>query len=970
MISGTIKTSYMFALLLISMLSVGTFANGFENKQSISNGNHKNYALQPLNLSTLKPEKPLRISIIEDAPPFSIQLSDGRTTGLYVEFWRLWSRYNQHPVEFINGDITSNIADLKNATVDFHSGLFKSEQRDQWAEFSIPIHQVNTSLYFYKPLGNITTLSEMNGKKVAVRFASYHANILTKKYPEIKFVPFPDNYAVIDQLLEHKIDAFIGQEPHIDSLLNYRNAGGLLSKITEPLMTNLVYALFPKQKEHLIEEINQGIKNIPLDEIVALEKKWLPSSPPYFERFIYPKLPNLTLTEIDEIRKISSLKIASNSNWSPIVYLDNGKYQGVAIDYLDVIKEMLGIKLNHVYGFEWSELVDKTRGGEIKLLTAIAESDNSEDKEENLILTKPYIQFQIVAMVRPESSFLTNIYDLKGKKVSAVMDGQLKAILQTNFPSIEFKNVASTFQGLSKLKKGEVDAFIGNHFLIDHQLDKFKNTNLKVGLFTNYYLDIKISVHKSISQLVPIINKALANIPNRKKISILNKWKGNNTIEISDQFETFIKYAIPTFITIAALIFYVSFLSRRMVSEINNREVKENSLRLQKKNIDSANRAKDDFLANMSHELRSPMNAIIGSAYLLNLSSLSTSQKDLISVMDTSAQNLLRLINNILDLSKIEAGKLEIEKIPFDLMQLSKKIMDGLQSTNDFSKTNLSSEKQPSKIYRKLIIDKNIPHLIIADSHRLQQVIENLLLNAITYTDKGEVVLTIKTSNENELTALSSTDDFSYLRFEITDTGVGMEPEQVDRVFSDFNQADTSSTRSNSGAGLGLKLTQCLCELMGTKLKVESKVNEGCRFFFDLPYSTCNQESTKNKSLIGKHILIVDDNPINLMVAQKTLENHQLKATTINSGAEALAIIVKVSFDLILMDMQMPEMDGPETTKAIRGGCHQANIPILALSASMGEQEQKRAIDAGMNGYLGKPIIVEQLMEKLSNALV
>ncbi|PHS18806.1 MAG: hypothetical protein COA86_06425 [Kangiella sp.] len=898
---------------------------------------------------------PLKISMIQSAPPFSITLADGHITGLYAEFWRLWSRVNDREIEFVVSEFGNNIDDLKNSRVDFHSGLFKNPERETWAEFSIPFHEVKTSLYFYEQKHKRSDFKDMAGKKVAVRKNSYQAEYFTSKYPDVKFHYFTDSYKVIVQLLEGQFDAIIGEEPYIDNVLLTQGINGILYKSTEKLLTNFVHALFPKENKHLINEINNGIKNIPIDKIIELERKWIQGFEPYFSKLVHQSIPSLTLNEIEWIKNLPEILVGSDSNWPPIEFVTDKVYQGVAIDFLNIIHERLDINFKHSRGFEWVQLMDKAKNGEIKILSAVVEQYSRED---NLILTEPYAQFQVVAMVRPDSPLLGSFLDMRELTIGAVLEGELKSILEEKHPDIPIKNTVRIMQGLKDLSDGTIDVFLGNHFMIAHYLEKFKDSGLKVALFTKYKVNLKMEVHKQYEKLVPILNKLFASISNRERTAILNHWKGNEIIEINDQYEQFLTIGIPTFLAILLLLFYVTYLNRQMNSEIVTRKIKEAKLQDEKEVADRANRAKDDFLANMSHELRSPMNAIVGSSFLLESSSLTHSQNKLVEVMNTSAKSLLRLINNILDLSKIEAEKLELEEKKTDVRILCENLFEQEFRQNVFGEENLQDN-----VELNLHIDTNIPKQLILDSYRLKQILSNLIFNAKKYTQLGKISLIVSKVDEDEKK--------HSLLFEVVDTGIGINSEQLVRLFSNYNQTDASLTRKNSGAGLGLKLTYALCKLMGSELKIESSLGNGSRFYFTIQtkWNTDFEliQDDSSSRLTNLKVLIVDDSPVNLIVAKKTLEKMNLLVVTANSGSEAISLLEKSNIQVVLMDMYMPGMDGAQTTKKIREGHYNPQIPIYALSASTNEEEKNLAKNAGMNGYLNKPIDVEQLTQVLVN---
>lgn len=916
------------------------------------------------NASSLAPnlmhKPPLRISVIKSAPPFNIQLENGHITGLYVEFWRLWSKYNNREVEFVSGTFLQNMDDLKNLRVDFHSGLFMSEKRKDWAEFSLPIHQVNTSLYTLGKKNHSVKLENMSGKTILIPEGSYQANYFKQKYPEITFVTFIDNFLMMKQLLNGEFDALIGEEPYVDSLLIQLGMKGIIIKSKEKLLSNLVYALFPKEKAYLIDEINTGIKNIPVNEITALERKWISRSKPYFNQYIHPSFASLSMSEITWLGQHSTWLVGSDPDWEPIEFIGKDRiFKGIAIEYLDIIQKSLNIEIKYVYKNKWEDLLNKANKGELDLLSAITKTT----KRETLYnFSNPFISFPVVIMTRKDGFLLTGMADLVNVKIGAVKGGHLGQVLNEEYQDLTITNTETIIQGLNWLSEGKIDAFVGNQFLIAHYIEILKFDDLKLGLFTDHKIALNMATPLKQSPLISIINKVLSQVNNREKVRILNQWKGKGRIVIGDQFERFLLLGIPIIIIAFSLFIYVSISNRKMNHEINSRKHKEISLDLERKKYDMASRAKDEFLANMSHELRTPMNAILGTAYLLDNSGLSNHQKAYVETINLSANDLLYLINNILDLSKAEAGKLTLESQSFNLKNLCESTLNNL-----FSEHNKQINNNPMKIKKQLKLHGSLPDWVVGDPYRLKQILTNIISNSLKFTKEGSISLWVRVKNEKK-TLLSNQ---LTLIFEVQDTGMGMDEEQLKKLFFSFNQADSSTTRNQAGAGLGLKLCKELCLLMGGGIRVESSLSEGSHVYVEviLEKETKENQDIENKKIKNCRLLVVDDNPINLIVTKKMLEKHLFKVDTVNSGIEAINALERKKYDAIFMDIQMPEMDGFETALNIRNGCCQDEIPILAFSASVSYEEQKKVDHYGMNGYLNKPINIEQVMEKLFNVI-
>lgn len=385
------------------------------------------------------------------------------------------------------------------------------------------------------------------------------------------------------------------------------------------------------------------------------------------------------------------------------------------------------------------------------------------------------------------------------------------------------------------------------------------------------------------------------------------------------------------------------------IRDITDRKKAENDLIKAKQDAEQARLAEQQFLANMSHEIRTPMNAVIGMTHLMYETKPTDAQKEYLDALRFSADSLMGIINNILDISKIEAGELEFEQRAFDL----KELLINLQQTFQFK----VKEKPVSVI---VDIDSDLHNLVIGDSVRLNQVLTNLLGNASKFTQRGTIGVRAKLVKKES--------DIFWIEFDVHDTGIGIDKKNVNSIFENFKQADTSITRRYGGTGLGLAIVKQIVELQNGKIDVKSVASKGSNFIITLPFKDAGvkvaekvvkDEPDQNvDDLLRKtKILVVEDNPMNQKLIKKIFDLWECPLDIANHGLEALEILEKKTYDIILMDIHMPELDGCETTFRIRHNKENpnTNIPIIALTAAALLEEKNRAFKFGMNDFLTKP---------------
>ena len=537
--------------------------------------------------------------------------------------------------------------------------------------------------------------------------------------------------------------------------------------------------------------------------------------------------------------------------------------------------------------------------------------------------------------------------------------------VKAKYPGARIVNCDDDLTVLLKLSAGAVDGAVTDYMLASYLVDKYAITNLKFDKELDFHWDLRFAVNKEKAPLRSILDKVLGAISETERQDIYNRWVRINLEQRPGFFERNLKIIITVVVIFLFLLVGVVLFNRSLQRQValRTRALEENEqvLKDAKNAAEAANRAKSEFLANMSHEIRTPLNGIMGILQIMETTPLTAEQAEFIETAIQSSRRLTRLLSDILDLSRVEANQVEIIREAFDPRDAIAAIVQLFRPSAREKGLDFHVDIHP-----------DIPARLLGDAIRLQQILGNIVGNAIKFTSEGHIAVDahlLPPEREHECR----------MRVTVADTGIGIASQAFDSMFAPFTQVNTSYCRQHQGAGLGLAIAKRLTTLMGGEIAVESEEGVGSRFSVSIPFGVADGAASsaaaaphpvrKSSGLMPLRVLVVEDDAVNRLTASQVVLRLGYEALAVVDGQKALEVLREQPFDLVLMDVQMPVMDGVEATQRIRNGeagPRHTRIPIIAMTAYAMLGDKEKFLAAGMDEYLTKPMDIDVLRTMLA----
>ena len=867
---------------------------------------------------------------------------DGTYGGMTYDWLHEIAKYTGWEYEFVTGNVDELLSEMIDGKYDLMGGMFYFDGYEKMFNYPAYLMGTNYSLLIYHQDDDTIKsfdYTTLNGKRIGVLRKATGKIARLEKFLDFNnldctLVYYDDEDGYENCLARGEVDLLYGSDVYMK---NGYNVAVKLESDPYYLVTALGEPELCAQLSEAMEQIYSADPNF----AVELYEKYFPEK--------YINSISFTAEEQAFIQASDPIRVAVIKDRYPLLYQEEGATKGVVQDCIDLIAGRTGLSFTYVYADSYAELEALVEEGKADIIGCYLNGDHAAD-EAGLARTTVYAKLDSVI--------------LRNKRTDPSGQGLTFAVPQGRDVHPESPAVTEVYYPtyaacLEAVNRGEADytqmpfSFVEDLYAKDY----YANVTLSADMGKVERLTLAVPSSSEVP-LYSVLNKAVNNLSEEELEGIVSQ----NILATRSSAVTFKTLLYNNPLLVICICVGLVMLAAGIIILLNMSQMRTKVMRVKLEKAEETSRAKSDFLSRMSHEIRTPMNAIIGLTNLTMLSGeASPALRENLTKIDSSAQFLLSLLNDILDMSKIESQKMELETAPFDLRAMTERL-----------KGMFELQMQEKGV--RLVLEEELDDACyLGDELRISQVLTNLLSNASKFTGAGgSVTLAVAQTETREGKA--------GLRFSVRDSGIGIKPEDLERVFGAFEQAQGRGEAA-PGTGLGLSISRSLVELMGGRLCVESTVGQGSEFYFTIRLPVFDGELAQREpaerdfsSLEGLRALLAEDNDINAEIATELLRLRRIEVERAADGRQAAELFAHSPqgyFDVILMDINMPVKNGLEAAREIRvmARADARTVPILAMTANTFQEDRDQAMAAGMTGFLPKPFDVEQLYRALQDTV-
>lgn len=911
----------------------------------------------------------VKIGIDPGFAPFEFFSESGDYSGMAADYVEIISKILGIKFEAVKGlPWDQAMLQAEKGEIDVLPCVGISDKRKRYFLFSKP-YLVFPRVIITRRDSDIKSVADLRNKSVAVQVKSSHHDFI-KEQTKLQPVLFDTFKEALLSVSRGENDAVIGNlAVSTDAMMKFNLTNLKVAAHTSKDVAPLSFAV-RKDWPVLVGLIDKALDAIPDAEKKRIAQAWVPG---YSSgTTLTESEPSVPLTNQERLflENHKTLRVGIDPAYPPFEWIDSqGKHQGISADFLKRLGQKLGVNFDVVPSLSWPQVLEGARNKTVDVVACVSETP---DRRDFLWFTESYLSFPIVIITRTNTPFISALKDLNGKIVSVVKDYAPQQAMEKQYPAIKLSLVDTPLASLEEVSTGSSYACVENLAVAVHLMQKHNIGNLKVAAPAEGVASTTFSmgVRKDWPELASILNKALHSIPPDEQSTISGKWLSIRFEHVVD-WQRMVRIVGMVCLVSAVVFFIFLYWNRKLAHEISVRKKVERELIDAKAFAEKASQTKSIFLANMSHEIRTPMNAIMGYSQLMQADpDLTPTQRDNIQTIMTSGEHLLHIINDILEMSRIEAGKLEARPTLFDLYALIHDVEMMVRVRTETKGISLDVSGMES-----------IPRFVSADEGKLRQILINLLGNAVKFTDQGGVHLSVSARkplpNEDSLA-----DHALVLQWSVKDTGSGIPEADLKNIFDSFEQS--GSGRAKEGTGLGLAICRQYLHFLGANISVESKPGEGSVFSFTFPVAEGRTEDLPNNPHIPRvtglapdqdprRILVVDDKETNRDILTRMLKRVGFEVKEAVDGQEGVDLYKSWHPHVIMMDIRMPGVDGVTATRTIKEleseSGHAQNTVIIAVSASALEEERINVLKYGADDFIRKPFKENVILDAIKNHL-